>query len=114
MMGGCKIQLCETRRAQTLEHGAEKYRIQVTSNVVPSSGCRQHWEALLTSEKFLPFCVILEAVGCVGVCWRAFKGLRWMLVAPRVRPPLGIEAVEYSLSRPTRQLYMQKQGSPPM
>ena len=52
---GCKIQLCETRRAQTLEHGAEKYRIQVTSNVVPSSGCRQHWEALLTSEKFVPW-----------------------------------------------------------
>ena len=36
----------------------------------------------------------------MGVCWRAFKGLRWMLVAPRARPPLRIEAVEYSFSRP--------------
>ena len=36
----------------------------------------------------------------MGVCWRAFKGLRWMLVAPRVRPPLRIEAVKYSFARP--------------
>ena len=71
---GCKIQLCATRRDQRLEHGAEKYRIQVTSNVVPSSGCRQHWEALLTSEKFLPFCVILGGCGLCGRLLARFQG----------------------------------------
>ena len=30
---GCRIQLLATRRDQTLEHGAGKYRIQVTNNV---------------------------------------------------------------------------------
>ena len=32
--------------------------------------------------------------------WRALKGLKWMLVSPRVRPPHRIEAVKYSFARP--------------
>ena len=58
---GCRIQLLATRRDQTLEHGAGKYRIQVTNNVcVSKQWLSSTLEALLASEKFLPFRVICD------------------------------------------------------